>query len=269
MEEGIAEPAATASADASPAPDAAAPPETRGGTPVAVIASLGTPESLPSVPPLPAATPLFKKVPSPRHRPLSAWPRPDDLVMRDVTAKTPDEECDAALNSGILVAERLNHLGRRGACYVPYAVKVSAIMVRRERINIVPPAMLRCGFALAVANWVRADLAPAAEAVGAKFVGLRQLDSYNCRHMSSSKVKMSEHSMGNALDVAEILYAHHQPAHLTDRNTLKGLRYRLRQTACARFKTVLGPGVPAHNDHIHIDLRKHFGPGGICHWNVL
>jgi len=266
----LPEPSADHAADPSPAPpagtDETAP--ASDATPT-VLASLGPPQALPTQPPLPAATPLFKKIPWPRRRPLTAWPRPDDPVIRDVTGNTPEAECDAALNSGILVAERMARLGHRGACYVPYAVKVRAIMVRHQRVDIVPPAMLRCGFALAVANWVRADLAPATEALGAKFVGLRQLDSYNCRHMSSSRVKMSEHSSGNALDVAEILFANHRPAHLTDRNTQKGLRARLRQTACKRFKTVLGPGVPAHNDHIHIDLRKHFGSGGICHWNVL
>ena len=87
--------------------------------------------------------------------------------------------------------------------------------------------------------------------------------------MSSTKRLMSEHSMGNALDVAEFIFANHHHAHLTNPATQKAMRYRLRSTACKRFKTVLGPGVPQHHDHIHLDLRKHFGPGGICHWNVL
>ncbi len=211
----------------------------------------------------------MKKIPVPKQRPLGAWPRPDDIVFRDVTAPSPEAECDAALNSGILVAERLPQLGRRGSCYVPYAVKVDAIMVGRKRIEIVPPAKLRCGFALAIANWVRADFAPAAAALGAQFVGLRQLDSYNCRTMSSTRRLMSEHSMGNALDVAEVILAGHHAAHLTNPATQKAFRYRLRATACKRFKTVLGPGVPQHHDHIHVDLRHHYGPGGICHWNVL
>ena len=216
----------------------------------------------------PSLVAFLKKLPIPKKRPLSAWPRPDDLVFHDVTANSPDAECDAALNSGILIAERLN-LGRRGSCYVPHAVKVEAIMVGRKRVDIVPPAKLRCGFALAIANWVRADFAPAATSLGTQLVGLRQLDSYNCRTMSSSRRMMSEHSMGNALDVAEVILAGHHRAHLTDRNTQKAFRARLRSTACKRFKTVLGPGVPQHHDHIHVDLRKHYGPGGICHWNVL
>jgi hypothetical protein len=211
---------------------------------------------------------ILKRLPMPKKRPLSAWPRPDDPVFHDVTGSSPQGECDAALNSGILVAEPLQ-LGRRGGCYVPFAVKVDAIMVGRKRIDIVPPAKLRCGFALAVANWVRADFAPAAASLGASLVGLRQLDSYNCRTMSSTRRLMSEHSHGNALDIAEVILAGHHRAHLTDRHTQKGLRARLRQTACKRFKTVLGPGVPQHHDHIHVDLRHHYGPGGICHWNVL
>lgn len=217
----------------------------------------------------PAIATALKKIPAPRRRPLSAWPRPDDLVMRDVTAPTPEAECDAALNSGILVAQKLQRLGHRGSCMVPYALRLDAIMVGRKRVDILPPAQLRCGFALAVANWVRAEVEPAADKLGSQLVGIRQLDSYNCRTMSSTKRLMSEHSMGNALDVAEFIFANRHRAHLTNRATQKAMRYRLRATACRRFKTVLGPGVPQHHDHIHIDLRRHFGPGGICHWNVL
>jgi hypothetical protein len=247
--------------DARPAPPAAAPElpklDPLPGEHAMQVAQL--PESLIAI---------LKRLPMPKKRPMSAWPRPDDAVFHDVTGSSPQAECDAALNSGILVAERLQ-LGRRGGCYVPFAVKVEAIMVGRKRIDIVPPAKLRCGFALAVANWVRADFAPAAASLGANLVGLRQLDSYNCRTMSSTRRLMSEHSMGNAIDIAEVILAGHHRAHLTDRRTQKGFRARLRQTACKRFKTVLGPGVPQHHDHIHVDLRHHYGPGGICHWNVL
>ncbi len=219
------------------------------------------------VPALPA---LFKKVPQPKKRPLGAWPRPDDLVFRDVYARTADDECDAVVNSGIIVAERLPSLGRWGACYVPHAVRVSAIrLLGGQRVDIVPPAKLRCGMALAVANWVRGEVAPAATSLGAKFVGIRQLDSYNCRKMSSSKRMMSEHSMGNALDIAELMFANHNKAPLYGRTaTQKTFRSKLRTAACRRFKTVLGPGVPQHHDHIHIDLRKHYSGGGICHWNL-
>ena len=219
---------------------------------------------------LPAVSALFKKVPSPKKRPVSAWPRPDDMDFRDVIGKSPDEECDAVVNSGIIVAERIPALGRWGACYVPHAVRVNAIMLMgRQRVDIVPPAKLRCGMALAVANWVRGEVAPAAASLGAKFVGIRQLDSYNCRTMSSTKRLMSEHSAGNALDVAELMLANHDSAPLYSRTTQKALRSKLKATACRRFKTVLGPGVPQHHDHIHIDLRHHHSGNGICHWNVL
>jgi hypothetical protein len=218
----------------------------------------------------PAPVALFKKVPSPKKRPLGAWPRPDDMEFRDVIGKSPDDECDAVINSGIIVAERIPALGRWGACYVPHAVRVNAIMLMgRQRVDIVPPAKLRCGMALAVANWVRGEVAPAAASLGAKFVGIRQLDSYNCRSMSSSKRVMSEHSAGNALDVADIILANHQSAGLYSRATQKLFRSKLKAAACRRFKTVLGPGVPQHHDHIHIDLRHHNSGNGICHWNVL
>lgn len=244
-----------------PANEAAKPPETTTEEQPVQVAQLSAVAT--------AIAQAMKKIPAPRKRPMSAWPRPDDLVMRDVTAPTPEAECDAAMNSGILVAQRLQRLGHRGSCMVPYALRLDAIMVGRKRVDLVPPAQLRCGFALAIANWVRVEADPAADALGSQLVGIRQLDSYNCRTMSSTKRLMSEHSQGNALDVAEFIFANHHHAHLTNPATQKAMRFRLRSTACKRFKTVLGPGVPQHHDHIHLDLRKHFGPGGICHWNVL
>ena len=137
-----------------------------------------------------------------------------------------------------------------------------------RRVELLPAATMRCAMALEIINWVRGDVAAAATALAAPIVGIRNFDSYNCRSMSSSRRMLSEHGKGNALDINSVVLAGGQKVVLTDRRAPKNFRHKLRLSACKRFRTVLGPGVPQHHDHIHVDLRKHYGPNGICHWNV-
>jgi hypothetical protein len=43
----------------------------------------------------------------------------------------------------------------------------------------------------------------------------------------------------------------------------------LRETTCARFATVLGPGSDgAHEAHIHVDLEARRHGGKLCEWNL-
>jgi hypothetical protein len=56
---------------------------------------------------------------------------------------------------------------------------------------------------------------------------------------------------------------------LTDAQVPKDFREGLRQSVCARFMTVLGPGSDGyHEDHVHVDLAERRGGYRICEWNV-
>jgi hypothetical protein len=47
------------------------------------------------------------------------------------------------------------------------------------------------------------------------------------------------------------------------------LRERVRQSACARFMTVLGPGSDGyHEEHIHVDLAERKTDYRICQWDI-
>ena len=49
----------------------------------------------------------------------------------------------------------------------------------------------------------------------------------------------------------------------------KPLRTALRDSACARFATVLGPGADRnHEGHIHLDLIARTHAHKICEWDV-
>jgi hypothetical protein len=56
---------------------------------------------------------------------------------------------------------------------------------------------------------------------------------------------------------------------LTKTSTPQSFRQRLREAACHRFNTVLGPGSDAyHADHIHVDLAERAHGYRMCQWDV-
>jgi extensin-like protein len=62
----------------------------------------------------------------------------------------------------------------------------------------------------------------------------------------------------------------HGSAILRHVSVAKSLREKLRQSACARFSTVLGNGADAYHDsHVHLDLIERSNHYRICQWDVL
>jgi hypothetical protein len=53
------------------------------------------------------------------------------------------------------------------------------------------------------------------------------------------------------------------------RSTPQSFRQRVRDAACRRFNTVLGPGSdPYHAEHIHVDLAERAHRYRMCQWDV-
>jgi len=56
---------------------------------------------------------------------------------------------------------------------------------------------------------------------------------------------------------------------LTDFSADKELRTRIKEAACARFTTVLGPGSDGyHESHVHLDIIERRGGFRLCQWDV-
>jgi hypothetical protein len=56
---------------------------------------------------------------------------------------------------------------------------------------------------------------------------------------------------------------------LTDITAPKDLRTALREAACTRFTTVLGPGSDGyHEAHIHLDMAERGNGYRVCQWDV-
>ena len=93
---------------------------------------------------------------------------------------------------------------------------------------------------------------------------------YECRGRNRVPgAKLSEHGKGNAVDLRSFILADGRVVTLTDVTVAKDFRDELRESACHRFTTVLGPGSDsAHESHIHVDLIERRGGYRMCQWDV-
>jgi hypothetical protein len=121
-----------------------------------------------------------------------------------------------------------------------------------------------------VIHWIRDELAPAAAELGSVLKALAVDTSFECRSRNRvSGAKLSEHGHANAIDLRAFTLANGTSVNLTDVKVEKAVRERIKQAACSRFTTVLGPGSDAyHETHIHMDLAQRRSGYRMCQWDV-
>jgi hypothetical protein len=175
------------------------------------------------------------------------------------------------LTEEIAIAPSIPAIHGPGGCGGDDLVRLEAIVLPDKRkVAVKPAAVLRCGMASAIADWVRTDMAPLAAGLGSTISDLDNFDSFECRGRNRiAGAMLSEHGRANALDVRAIKLANGQSIGLTDRTVPRDLRERVLHSVCRRFTTVLGPGSDwYHEDHIHLDLMQRRNDYRICQWNV-
>jgi hypothetical protein len=164
-------------------------------------------------------------------------------------------------------AERIDDIEMGNGCFVRNAYKVRSLV----GVSFNQSATMNCGVANEAARWLESTVQPAAEdAFGERVVGIHVPSAFACRPRNNQRgAKLSEHGMGNALDVSHFVLASGRKVSVLDdwrgasdsRNFLR----RVRSEACGPFKTVLGPGSDSHHDdHLHLDLQRHRSGGAYC-----
>jgi hypothetical protein len=223
-------------------------------------------------------------VPLPKPRPADAPAAAPDAAAGGNRTPAPSEEpagpaaaapqpsrCRLALTEAIAIAPSIPDIHGAGGCGGVDLVRLEAVVLPDKRqVSVKPAAILRCTMASAIADWVRADIAPLAAAAGSAISSLDNFDSFECRSRNRvAGAELSEHGRANALDVRALKLANGQTISLTDRAAPRELRESVLHSVCARFATVLGPGSDGyHEDHIHLDLMERHSNYKICHWNV-
>jgi hypothetical protein len=214
-------------------------------------------------------------IPLPRPRP-PLWIEPqtfeEAIAGLDFDAAAVSDQptaCDARL-AGLAEAEPMPRLIGPATCGGADMVELRIVwLADKSRVAVNPPALLNCGMAESLASWLRDEAAPRAAKLGSPLASIENYDSYECR--SRNRIigaKLSEHAHGDALDLRALHLADGRRLELTDVTVDKPLRDGLRETACHRFTTVLGPGDPFHEGHIHLDVIQRSRGYRICQWEV-
>jgi hypothetical protein len=210
-------------------------------------------------------------VPLPQPRPPEAGAKAEPWPPFDTAELTTEpSDCFKRL-SDIAVITQLPRLLGPGICGGADMVRMEAVvMPDKSRVALLPAPELRCAMAESVASWVRDDLGPRAQSLGSALKSLENYDAYECRGRNRVVgAKVSEHGKGDALDVRSFKLVSGRVIEPTDIHVAKDFREGLREGACGRFTTVLGPGSDgAHESHIHLDLAERRKGYRICQWDV-
>ncbi|MFC3167156.1 extensin family protein [Paracoccus fontiphilus] len=135
-------------------------------------------------------------------------------------------------------------------------------------------AVMRCDTALALEGWARAFLQPAAAMLPGRprVTALRLGTTYDCRPRvgtGEDRPKLSEHALGNAIDIAGFVLDKGEALAVQPRLDTGDMAEAFQRTAraagCLFFTTVLGPGSnDAHDDHLHLDIAARQGGWRLC-----
>jgi hypothetical protein len=200
---------------------------------------------------------------------LSACSSSLDKPYFDATnVSAPSNSYCAADPHSFAQVEPVGDFSEGNGCGVSNGYRVFAV----ADVAFSQPAVVTCSVANTFDGWLKNSVQPRAQSIyGEKVVALKIAASYACRPRNNVRgAKLSEHGMGNAIDIAgftlasgkEVTVAADYYGSSQNRNFLSSVR----SDACGPFHTVLGPGSdPYHNDHIHLDLQKERGGGPYCH----
>jgi hypothetical protein len=177
-----------------------------------------------------------------------------------------EDEEQACLAAGVVRESRFvrarSALGGPSMCGAAKPFEMTGAAGGRIQLN--PPAMLRCPMIPQVERWLTAVVDPAARRhLGQGVAEIKVAASYACRPINHvSGARLSEHGRANALDVSRFVLADGSVVTVKDGwHALGPERAFLREIhagACNEFTTVLGPNADAyHRDHFHLDLARH------------
>ena len=194
------------------------------------------------------------------------------VAQQRATAPAAPSACQERLTPDVAVMHPLPSITGPEPCGGDDLVRLDAVVLKDgQRIALMPAATLRCPMAEAVARWIRDDVAPATAATfGSPARTIVAGVSYECRGRDRVPgAKLSEHAHANALDLRGLKLADGRMIDFTDKAVIKEFRDTVRQSACGRFTTVLGPGSDSyHERQIHLDLIERQSGYRLCQWDV-
>jgi len=180
--------------------------------------------------------------------------------------RAPEGSCSVK-PSRIGLAEKVRNIDEGNGCEIPNAWRVVSL----GSIEFSQPATMNCGMAAPLNGWLENTVQPAAQRTfGESVVSVDVAASYSCRARNNkSGAKMSEHGYGNAIDIAAFTLESGRKVTVLDgwrggKDEQRFLR-QVHDSACAEFRTVLGPEADRHHrDHLHLDLQNRRSGSSYC-----
>jgi hypothetical protein len=219
-----------------------------------------TTEESPAPPVANDAAPTAEKVPAPAVEKSPEPPVEESPTPPDAAGPARLSACLRELAESGVVAVRAADIVSKGQCFVDEPMVVEAVETHKGRISLPARPTLECRFAASLGAWLKEVVSPVAAALlDSPAEALVTGPGYQCRDRQGGKV--SEHGLGNAIDIAEVRLADGRriPAsRLLNAEGTEGEFLRAVSTsACGYFTTVLGPGSDsAHADHLHVDMAE-------------
>ncbi len=210
------------------------------------------------------------QTPIPREKPKSSAPatapvEPSPNAQEEAAAlEASHQACLTKLKAaGIAFSQPAAVASEQEGCGIPFPVQISAVRDGNAEIKLPGTPVLTCEFALRFSAWATNAAAPIiAVTSGAALSAIATGPGYQCRRRNRSKTgKVSEHALGNAIDISEFVLSNGTRIGIAKRANgnlrEKRLLTTLGLTACGYFSTVLGPGSnAAHDTHFHFDHQK-------------
>ena len=226
------------------------------------------PPTVAKPPPPVAVVPVTPPVPPP----VAVMPvTPPVIPLVPPTAPDQGSACLAALaatrTSFAPVAQPETSL----ACQVDTPVRLNSLATKVGVVKLPDQPIVNCAFALKLSEFVDQRMQPLAQqSMGSAVVAMGTGPGFNCRGRNGDSAgKMSEHALGDAVDIEYIKLANKSQIQVKDALTVQSPSFAflrdLRASACTEFTTVLGPGAnAAHAEHFHIDLEVRHGSYRLC-----
>jgi len=163
-----------------------------------------------------------------------------------------------------ILGQELGDISGAGACGISDAVSVQYV----SGVRLSQPAVLNCAAANTLANWVTQDAQPVVRPLRSRITEMRVLASYACRSRNSqSGARLSEHALGNAIDIASFTLANGDVVSVEEdwgKGRKGDVLSDLHASACGPFGTVLGPLADRfHFNHFHLDIAE-YRSGAFC-----
>lgn len=218
------------------------------------------PEPIPPEPVIPAAPPVQPKniAPAPKAATLPPIHLPPPVLLSDATA------CQAALNKFNVTFTPNPTYEQQGSCIIVNPVQLKTYTLNGQKLEFPDLPNLNCAFALQFINFIHDSASPTIASQTHSYISkLYTGPGFVCRGRNGdSSAKMSEHALGNAVDIERIQLADGRTILVKDAISSFNKDYlvlsTIRHSACTYFTTVLGPGAnEAHASHFHFDLGQH------------